>query len=124
MVKAENADRRVTIELRLNASQQWYLDAYIKSDSDSYTLIDDTLTHPVGAWAHAAITYKAGVFTSYVNGVEELSAEVEYLPIPSSAKTSIGARMNEVYWFNGAIASVAITPRSLPSNEFAILNLI
>lgn len=121
---SENENRRVTIELRLNDSQQWYLDTYIKSDNSEYTLIDKTLTHPVEIWAHAAITYKDGLFTSYVNGEKELSAEVDYLPISLSAKTSIGARMNEVHWFSGAISHVAIIHKAIQPNEFAILNLV
>ncbi len=121
---AENANRRLTIELRLDASQQWYLDAFIKAEDSQLTLIDDSLTHPVAAWHHAAVTHEDGTFTSYVNGTQELSGAVSYLPIPSSAASSIGARMNEVNWFNGAIAYVAITHEALAPSEFAILDLI
>lgn len=119
----ENPDRRVTIELRLNDAQQWYLDAFIKSDISKYTLVDQTLTHPVAVWSHAAVTYKDRVFTSYVNGVKELSAGVDYLPIPASAKTSIGARMNEIHWFNGAIAYIAVSHKAMQPDEFAILDM-
>ncbi|MBN1379155.1 MAG: LamG domain-containing protein [Gammaproteobacteria bacterium] len=120
----ENPNRRITMELRLNARQQWYLDTYIKSDISKYTLIDETLIHPVGVWAHAAMTYKDRVFTAYVNGVKELSAEVDFLPIPSSAKTSIGARMNKIHWFNGAISNVAITHKAMQPGEFALLKRV
>jgi hypothetical protein len=87
-------------------------------------LIDESLTHPVGEWYHAAVTYKDQLLTSYVDGEEELSGEVDYLPIPPSAKTSIGARMNEVDWFNGAIAYVALTHKALEPDDFAILDMI
>jgi hypothetical protein len=121
---ASNPDRRITIELRLNDKQQWYLDAFIKSETSKYTLIDDSLVHPVGVWAHAAITYNDKVFKSYVNGIEELSAEVEYLPISANSKTSIGARMNQVHWFNGAIAAAAITHEVLPPEKFRLLSFL
>lgn len=113
----ENTDRRITIELRLNDKQQWYLDTYIKSELSQYTLIDENLVHPVGEWAHAAITYKDRQFTAYVNGRKELSAEVDYLPIAATAQTSIGARMNQVHWFHGAILAARITHAALPPEQ-------
>jgi hypothetical protein len=113
-----NADRRITVELRLNSRKQWYLDAFIKSEISKYTLVDEKLTHPVAEWAHAAITYKEKVFTSYVNGRKELSAEVRYLPLSEQAQTSIGARMNLVHWFNGAISKIRVTHKALMPHEF------
>ncbi len=113
-----NPDRRITIELRLNDQQQWYLDAYIKSEISQYTLIDPTLVHPVEQWAHAAITYRDRQFVSYVNGKRELTAQVDYLPIGVGGKTSIGARMNRVHWFKGSILAVRITPEVIAPDQF------
>ncbi len=115
---ADNPNRRLTIELRLNHKKQWYLDAYIKSDHSHLTLIDSTKVHPVGEWFHAAITYKDRHLTSFVNGQKELEGKVEYLPIPENAKTSIGARMNKIHWFNGEIKKVRITHKALLPSEF------
>lgn len=121
---SSNKDRRITMELRLNSKSQWYLDTYIKSDNDRFTLVDKSLVHPTNEWFHTAITYKDKTFTAYVNGIEELSAKVEYQPIPADAKSSIGARMNEVHWFNGSIYSVTSTPKALDPSAFRTLNLI
>jgi len=117
----DNPNRRITIELRLNDRQQWYLDTYIKSEMSQHTLIDETLVHPVGEWAHAAITYKDRQFTAYVNGEKELSAEVDYLPIAANGQTSIGARMNRVHWFNGDILAVGISHEALAPEEFLLM---
>lgn len=117
----DNPNRRITIELRLNDKKQWYLDAYIKSETSQFTLIDATKVHPVGQWAHAAVTYKNREFVSYVNGVRELTGQVNYLPITAHAQTSIGARMNQVHWFNGVVAKVRISPRVLAPTEFLSL---
>lgn len=114
----DNPNRRVTIELRLNEKKQWYLDAYIKSEKSQFTLIDPTKVHSIGEWAHAAITFKNREFVSYVNGQKELVGQVDYLPIASNAKTSIGARMNQVHWFKGDIAQARITKRALSPAEF------
>lgn len=117
----DNPNRRLTIELRLNDKKQWYLDAYIKSETSQFTLIDSSLVHPVEQWAHAAVTYQQGEFVSYVNGVKELTGQVEYLPIAAHGKTSIGARMNQVHWYKGDVAWVKITPRVLMPQEFTLL---
>lgn len=114
----DNPNRRVTIELRLNDKKQWYLDAYIKSEKSQFTLIDPTKVHAIGEWAHAAITFKNRTFVSYVNGQQELVGQVDYLPIASNAKTSIGARMNQVHWFKGDIVQARITKRALLPFEF------
>ncbi len=118
----DNPNRRITIELRLNDRQEWYLDAYIKSEVSQFTLIDSTKVHPIGPWYHAAISYRARTFTSYVNGVQELVGEVDYLPIAAQAKTSLGARMNQIHWFKGDIAALAVTPRRLAPDHFVLLH--
>jgi hypothetical protein len=117
----DNPARRITIELRLNDKKQWYFDAFIKSEKSQFTLIDPTKVHPVGEWAHAAMTYKDRQFISYVNGKKELSGEVDYLTIPANAKTSVGARMNQIHWFNGDVLQVRVTKKSLLPSEFLLL---
>lgn len=118
----DNPNRRVTIELRLNDKKQWYFDAFIKSDNSQFTLINPIKVHPIGEWAHAAMTYKNRELISYVNGEKELIGEVEYLPIPANAKTSIGARMNQIHWFNGDVLQVRVIKRALVPSEFLLLN--
>ncbi len=117
----DNPNRRITLELRLNDKKQWYFDAYIKSEKSQLTLIDPTKVHPIGEWAHAAITYKDREFISYINGKKELVGQVDYLPIGANAKTSIGARMNQIHWFNGDIAKVKISKKALAPSEFSLL---
>lgn len=120
----DNPARRITIELRLNDKKQWYFDAFIKSEKSQFTLIDPTKVHPVGEWAHAAMTYKDRQFASFVNGKQELSGEVDYLTIPANAKTSVGARMNQIHWFNGDVLQVRVTKKSLLPSEFLLLHKI
>ena len=117
----DNPARRFTFELRLNEQHQWYLDAYIKSEKSQFTLIDPNKTHPVGEWVHVAVTYSQGVFTSYVNGIKELEGKVDYLPIPMNADVSIGARLNQIHWFNGEIAKIRFTQQVLESKQFLAL---
>lgn len=116
-----NPNRRLTIEMRLNDQHQWYLDAYIKAERQQRVLIDPALVHPVGQWAHIAVTYAQSQFTSYVNGQRELSGEVTYLPIGPKGRTSIGARMNLVNWFKGEVGLIAITRSQLQPEQFQLL---
>jgi hypothetical protein len=102
----ENPNRRILIELRLNDKQQWYADFFMRTDSASLTLIDATKTHPVNEWATITLTYKNKQMTGFVNGVEEISGTIEYMPISSSAKTSIGTRMDRRSWFKGEIKTI------------------
>lgn len=118
----DNPARRITIELRLNDKKQWYFDAFIKSEKSQFTLIDPTKVHPIGEWAHAAMTYKNREFTSYVNGAKELTGEVDYLTIPANAIISVGARMNQIHWFNGSVLQVRVTKKSLQPQEFLLLD--
>lgn len=119
---SDNPARRITLELRLNDKKQWYFDAFIKSEKSQFTLIDPTKVHPVGEWVHAAMTYKDHELVSYVNGKKELSGEVGYLTIPANAKTSVGARMNQIHWFNGDVLQVRVTKKSLLPSEFLLLD--
>lgn len=115
----ENPLRRFTFELRLNDKHQWYLDAYIKSEKSQFTLIDATKTHPTGVWAHVAVTYANGVFTSYVNGIKELEGKVDYQVIPENADISVGARLNQIHWFNGEIAEIRFSKHALMPKDFS-----
>lgn len=103
-----NPDRRILIELRLNNRQQWYADFFMRTENAALTLIDSTKTHPVGEWTIIKLRYKDKQLTGFVNGVEETSGEIEYLPISPTASTSIGTRMDRRSWFKGAIKTVRV----------------
>lgn len=112
-----NSKHRLTLEMRFNEQNQWYLDAFLLDGDSRYTLIDSSLTHENGRWYNLAITYENGVFSSYVNGKKELTAEVNFSPMSKLAQTSVGARMNKVHYFNGEIKKLRATPRVLSAEE-------
>jgi hypothetical protein len=113
-------NKRVMIELRLNQDNECYLDGFMLTDNDDLALIDENLTHPTETWLHAAITYRDGVFKTYVNGVEELSGNVGYkeLILREAGKTSLGSRMDERNWFRGKIKTVKVTRKALSPADF------
>jgi hypothetical protein len=110
---------RMMLETRLTENDQWYLDAYIKSGDSSKALIDKSLVHPTGEWCHIAFVVDNGKMDTYVAGKHELEGRVPFSPF-KTGRTSIGVRMNKVYWFKGAIAKIRVTPRSLKPSEFTM----
>jgi hypothetical protein len=63
------------------------------------------------------MTYDGERFRSFVNGVEQGSAEVKLTP-NGPGKTSIGVRQNRVYHFKGAMREARFSRRALPVGEF------
>jgi hypothetical protein len=113
----ENNSRRLLIELRILNNQMWYLDTFIKSEFSSLALMNDSALHPVGDWFHAAMVYDSGVMKSYVNGIEQLSAKVDFQPI-SGGHTSLGTRMDQRSWFKRGIKLLKVIHCALSPEEF------
>ena len=113
----EVSGSRMMLETRVTDDDQWYLDAHIKSGDSSRTLIDKNKTHPVGPWYHLALVVDNGTMNTFVNGEHELNDKVPFSPF-TGGRTSIGVRMNKVWWFKGAIYSIRITPKCLVPAEF------
>ncbi len=109
---------RVLFETRVNPDSTWYLDTYIRLDKEhDLVLIDPEQTHPCDRWYNLAMVVADGVATSYVDGVAQLSGEIDYHPI-NEGITSVGVRQNKVCWFDGDLYRIRITPRALTPDEF------
>lgn len=117
-------EKRLMIELRLNEKKECYLDGFLNTDTSRLTLIDEKLVHPTEVWLHGAATYKNKIFTTYVNGVKQLSGFVgyEHSFINPTGKVSIGGRMNKVNWFNGTVKTLKITNVALEPKDFIFIN--
>ncbi len=102
----ENENRRILIELRLNENNEWYGDWFIKTENHSLTLVDPTKTHSLNEWATIGLKYEDGEVTGSVNGEIEIQGNIKYLSPGERAHTSIGTRMDQRSWFNGAIKEV------------------
>jgi len=112
-----NAEYRLLIETRLTGDGKWYLDTYINSAAADHTLVEPANTHPTGKWYNATLVYDGKTMLHYVNGKQELSAELAFEPL-EQGKTSIGTRINKVHWFKGAIQTVRFTPDVLSADKF------
>lgn len=106
------AASRATVEARVTETS-FALDTFLRSGSQSRTLLDAAKRHPVAIWHWAALTYGDGQMRHYVDGVEDAAGPLALVPF-GPGKTSIGVRQNLVHWFKGCVRKLRISPRALP----------
>ena len=68
--------------------------------------------HPTGRWYWVALTYDGQRMTHYIDGEQELTAQVAFGPM-GPGQTSLGVRQNKVYWFKGGISTLRFHPTAL-----------
>ncbi|MFT5369707.1 MAG: hypothetical protein ACI8V2_004685 [Candidatus Latescibacterota bacterium] len=117
MMQEANTSRRVMFETRLVDDDKWFIDTFIQSGENSHTQFAKDFVHPIGSWQHAAIVMDGKTFTHYVNGTKEMSTPIEWIP-QEAGRTSLGVRMNEVYWYRGVILKTRFTHGVLTPEEF------
>ena len=115
-LQENGSENRMLFEIRV-VDDRWFLDSFNQSTTGSATLMNKSSLHPLGAWYHVAAVYDGKVFTNYVNGVKDGEAEVALSP-QGPGRSSIGVRINQVYYFKGAIHSARFTRRALAPSEF------
>jgi putative heme-binding domain-containing protein len=111
-----DADNRMLFEIRV-VGDKWFLDSYNQSGSASKALMNRTALHPLGAWYHVASVYDGTQFSNYVDGVREGAAELHLTP-HGAGHTSVGVRINKVFYFKGAVHLARFTRRALSPSEF------
>jgi hypothetical protein len=110
-------DRRVLIETRLNDRDEWFLDTFIKCGQSERTLQSKETLHPLGKWYHVALVYDGREMRHFVDGIQEMAGAVDYTPM-AGGQTSIGCRLNRVFWFKGAVSIVRVTHTALQPRAF------
>jgi hypothetical protein len=111
-----DANTRMLFEIRVIDSR-WCLDAFNRSGTVQKALIDRKHLHTLSEWHRVAAVYDGSEFRSYVDGVLDEKAEITFKS-QGAGRTSIGSRMNKVYYFKGAIHMARFTRRALPPSEF------
>ncbi|MDO8545196.1 MAG: LamG domain-containing protein [Opitutaceae bacterium] len=114
----DTAENRALVETRVTPDKQWYLDTFLysKPTDKGVTLVDKSKLHPCGRWYWAALVYDGKVMSHFVDGKKELEGAIAYGPM-TEGRTSVGVRLNQVFWFKGAIAELRFHPRALPAAE-------
>ncbi len=115
-LQENGTDNRLLFEIRLTDGR-WCLDSFAKSGAASRALMDRKLLHAAGAWYHAAMVYDGREFRNYVNGVQQVAAQVQLSP-QGPGQSSAGVRINKVDYFKGAIRVSRMTRGALTPAEF------
>ena len=110
----DTAQNRGLIETRVTRDRQWYLDTFLHANAKEpgLTLVDKTKLHPCDRWYWAALAYDGKIMSHFVNGRKEQQGAIAFGPMVQG-RTSLGVRLNQVYWFKGAIAEVRFDARAL-----------
>ena len=108
---------RLLIEIRV-VDANWYLDAFMIGSGYRVTMMAPDKLFPIGHWYHAAATYDGQLFRSYVNGDLQMEMATPFKP-QTAGRASVGARMNQVTHFKGAIREARFTHESLPAKAFS-----
>jgi Concanavalin A-like lectin/glucanases superfamily len=111
-----DTENRMLLEIRV-VDDQWYLDSYIQSGDANHALLNPQALHPLRAWYHVAAVYDGVEFRNYVNGIEQGSARLHITP-QGQGRTSVGVRINKVFYFKGAVHVARFTRRALAPSEF------
>jgi hypothetical protein len=111
-----DTDNRMLFEIRV-IDGKWCLDAFNRSGEVQKALLNRQHLHPLGAWYHVAAVYDGKEFRSYIDGAPDGAAEVHLTP-QGAGRTSVGVRINKVYYFKGAVRMARFTRRALTPAEF------
>lgn len=106
---------RFMFEVRV-VGNEWYIDGFVKSAAGSRALAPSDKLHPLGRWYAVAQTYDGTMYRVYVNGALEAEAPVAFSP-HGPGRVRIGARMNQIDYFKGAIAKARFTDEALPPHQ-------
>jgi hypothetical protein len=112
---ADRAGSRALIETRTTDGKSWILDTYLACGKKGRTLRNRVRRHPTGKWAWVALVYDGRKMAHYVNGVREFEGRTIFPPM-TDGSTSLGMRLNRVFWFKGTIKEVRFTPTALAPN--------
>ena len=110
---ADQLGRRVLMETR-SSGNSWVLDTYLARTRKGRTLRNRAKHHPAGQWAWVALVYDGKKMSHYVNGMQELQGRTVFPPMTNGV-TSLGMRLNQVFWFKGCLKEVRFTPVALPA---------
>jgi hypothetical protein len=102
---------RILFEIRVKDGA-WSLDAFATGNGYKQALLFLDKTFPIGPWYWVAQSYDGKTYRAFVNGQLQGEADIAYTP-QGQGRSSIGARMNKVDYFKGAVREARFTPRAL-----------
>lgn len=110
-----DANYRIMFELRAQPTG-YFIDAVLNSAAGKPVLAVPEKLHPYGQWHAVAQSFDGTTYRTYVDGVLQGEMATGYAP-QGPGNTRIGARMEGVNHFKGAIARIRFTDRALAPRE-------
>jgi len=111
-----NTGSRMLFEIRV-VDGRWCLDTFNRSGPNQQALLNRENLHKLGAWFHVAAVYDGRELRSYVDGIQDGAAPIQLAP-QGAGRTSVGVRINKLYYFKGAVRMARFTRRALAPAEF------
>lgn len=112
----QDTGNRMLFEIRV-VNDKWCLDSFASSGENHLTLLNCKLLHPLGKWYVVTAVYDGKELRNYVDGQLQGEGPLDLKPqLPG--RSSVGMRINQKYFFHGAILLARMTPRALPVNQF------
>jgi len=109
-------DSRFLFETRL-IDGQWCLDAFVHTPEVDKAILHRELLHTLDQWHHVAMVYDGSEFRSYVDGVLQGKAEIHFKS-EGPGHSSVGVRINRMYYFKGSVRQARFTRKALAPEEF------
>jgi len=110
-----DANHRIMFELR-STSGGFYLDGVIVSTAGKAALQTPDRLHPQGQWHVVSQSFDGSHLRTFVDGVLQGEIETRFAP-QGPGNVRIGARMERVNPFKGAIARIRFSDRALAPAE-------
>jgi len=107
---------RMLFEIRI-VDGQWCLDSFASSGANTRTLLNCKLLHPLGPWYRVTAVYDGKELRNYVDDQLQGSGPLALAP-QLAGHTSVGVRINKLFYFTGAILMARMVPRALPPDQF------
>ena len=112
----QDTGNRMLFEIRI-VDNQWCLDSFASSGANSRALLNCKLLHPLGRWYRVTAVYDGHELRNYVGDRLQGEGPLDLKP-QHNGRSSIGVRINKVYWFKGAVLMARFTPHALKPSEF------
>ena len=112
----KDTDNRMLLEIRI-VDGQWCLDSFASSNGNNRTLLNCKALHTLGKWYRVTAVYDGKQLRNYVGDELEGSGDLKLVP-QLAGHSSIGVRINKIYWFKGAVLMARMTKNALPIEQF------
>jgi Concanavalin A-like lectin/glucanases superfamily len=100
---------------------RWYLDTFVTGPAYKQALVVPAKTWPIAQWHHVAQSYDGRTYRSFVNGQIQNAVDIAFTP-QGPGRCSVGARLNGVDFFRGAVRAAHFSREALAPSQFQLMD--